>query len=101
MLVEQLLHQRPVLRRRLGHEGPACGQVAMDLAALKRDLFDLVVVQVLDELRIVDVLCASLAARPLEQVEKEDQQDRDDDPKHQIAEIVQRGRPFTRGRGKR
>ena len=81
---------------RIGREGGAIAQRALDVVALNGDIQNLVALYLANEIREGELLFGALSARTLKQVEQRHDQQGDDDPQRNIsAEIVQRPSPIN------
>ena len=85
-LVVEALHQGRVARR-IGLEGAAVGEGAMDFRTLDQHVAHAALVDLVEQLRKRNVLRGGVLARILEQREQRQQQQNDDDPKGEIAQI--------------
>ncbi len=85
-LVIEALHQRRVARR-IALEGAAVGEVAVDFGALDQDVTDAALVDLVEQLREGNVLRGGVLARILKQREQCKQQQDNDDPQGEIAQI--------------
>ena len=75
------------IRRGIGLEAAAVGEVAVDFRALDQDVANAALLHLVEELRERDFLRLGPLARVLEQGEQRQQQQDDDDPKGEVAQI--------------
>ena len=85
-LAVEALHQRRIARR-VGLEAAAVGEGAVDVRPLDQDVADLAGVDLAQKLRERDVLRRGALAGILKQREQRKQQQNDDDPESEVAEI--------------
>ena len=85
-LVVEALHQRRIVRR-IGLEAAAVGVGAVDLRALDDDVAHAALIDLVEELREGDVRATRALAGILEQREQRKQQQDDDHPQGEIAQI--------------
>ena len=85
-LAVEALHQRRIVRR-IGLEAAAVGEGAVDVRPLDQHVADLALIDLAQELRERDVLRRGALAGILEQREQRQQQQNDDHPEGEVAEI--------------
>ena len=85
-LVVEALDQRRIARR-IGLEGAAVGEGAVDFRALDQDIAHAALIDLTEQLRERNVLRGGVLAGILEQREQRQQQQDDDDPQREISEI--------------
>ncbi len=86
LAVIEALHQRRVVRR-IGLEAAAIGEGAVNFLALDHHIADVILIDLRQQLRERDVLRRGALTRILEQGEECQQQQDDDDPEGEIAQI--------------
>jgi hypothetical protein len=95
VLAEQRPQRRVVARHHRGKRR-VVAQLALGFVTLDGDFLDVALLHFGQEGRIAERRRGSSLVRPLKQIEQEHQEQRDQNPQRQIAEVVQ-GSPFSGG----
>src|SRR6202008_421388 len=91
VVIVQLLHQRRIAGRLRGGELRVVLERALDLVALDGDRLHVAGDDLVVEVAVIHGGRRAVAARALEQIEQNNQNDGDDDPEREITKITQRG----------